>query len=45
VTAFQFTTPLFGVVLSAWILGEATSTTLLAGGGLVALGIYWVARA
>jgi drug/metabolite transporter (DMT)-like permease len=45
VATFQFTTPLFGVVLSAWILGESTSATLLAGGGLVALGIYWVARA
>ncbi len=45
VTAFQFTTPLFGVVLSAWILGEATSATLLVGVALVALGIYWVARA
>lgn len=45
VTAFQFTTPLFGVVLSAWVLGDSTSAAFLAGVALVALGIYWVSRA
>lgn len=45
VAVFQFTTPLFGVVLSAWILGDVTSPSLVAGVALVALGIYWVSRA
>jgi drug/metabolite transporter (DMT)-like permease len=44
VTAFQFTTPLFGVALSTLILGDVTSRTFLVGVALVALGIYWVSR-
>lgn len=40
--AFQFSTPIFGVILSWMILGETVSPTLLAGVSLVAGGIYLV---
>ena len=42
VSAFQFTTPLFGVIVSALILGDKASPSLLVGVALVAAGIYWI---
>jgi drug/metabolite transporter (DMT)-like permease len=41
-SAFFFTSPLFGVVLSILILHEPITPTLLAGGSFVGLGIYLV---
>ncbi len=35
-------TPLFGALFSSMLLGEAPSGGLVAGGGLVLLGLYWV---
>ena len=42
--AFQFTTPIFGVILSWLILGESVSPVLVLGVALVAGGIYLVSR-
>lgn len=42
--AFQFTTPVFGVILSWLILGEAVSSRLVMGVVLVAAGIYLVSK-
>jgi len=36
---FSFLTPLFGVVLSVWLLGESLEPRFVAGGGLVLAGI------
>lgn len=41
-SAFQFTTPIFGVILSWLILGETASARFLVGVALVAVGIYLV---
>ncbi len=43
-SAFQFTTPIFGVILSWLLLGDSTSLTFLIGVILVATGIYLVSR-
>ena len=43
-TAFHFTTPIFGVLLSRLILGENILPGLAAGVALVAIGIYVVSR-
>ena len=43
-SAFLFTTPIFGVMLSRLILGERLSLWLGAGAALVGLGIYLVNR-
>ena len=42
--AFQFSTPIFGVIVSWMILGETVSPALVAGVSLVAGGIYLVSR-
>lgn len=39
---FSFLTPLFGVALGVWLLGDALSPRFAAGGGLVVLGIVLV---
>jgi len=41
---FSFLTPLFGVLLGAWLLGEALEPNFLAGSGLVLAGIALVGR-
>ncbi len=40
--AFAFLTPLFGVLLGGWLLGEALEASFIAGGGLVLAGIALV---
>lgn len=44
ISAFLFATPLFGVGLSALILGENITTFLVIGAVLVAIGIYIVSK-
>lgn len=44
-SAFQFTTPVFGVILSWLILGDSVSSRFAIGVGLVAAGIYLVSKA
>ncbi|WP_437192049.1 DMT family transporter [Planctomicrobium sp. SH527] len=45
VSVFSFGTPIVGVALGVWLRGDALSIGLLAGGVLVALGIYLVNKA
>ena len=42
--SFNFVSPVAGVLFSAWLLGDRVGTPLLAGMGLVAVGLYLVAR-
>lgn len=43
-SAFQFTTPIFGVVLSWLVLGDTTTPWFVIGVALVAAGIYLVSK-
>lgn len=44
VTMVYMTQPLFGVLLSHWVLGESLGPTIFTGAGLVAFGSYLVQR-
>ena len=42
--SFNFISPIAGVVFAAWLLGDRIGPLLLAGMGLVAVGLYLVTR-
>ena len=44
IMSFNFASPIAGVVFAAWLLGDRIGPLLLAGMGLVAVGIYLVTR-
>ena len=44
IMSFNFASPIAGVLFAAWLLGDRIGPTLLAGMGLVAVGIYLVTR-
>lgn len=44
ITSFNFISPIAGVLLAAWLLGEPVTAMLLAGMSLVGLGLYLIAR-
>ncbi|NIM27129.1 MAG: EamA family transporter [Gammaproteobacteria bacterium] len=44
IVSFNFVSPIAGVLLSAWLLGEAISAHLWAGMSLVAIGLFLIAR-
>ncbi len=44
IVSFNFVSPIAGVLLSAWLLGDAISAHLWAGMSLVAIGLFLIAR-